>query len=57
MPWRYVPYFDQDEFSARLMVKENARNNAFLSLVTEAVKYLAITAAIYLLLVMTLSVL
>jgi hypothetical protein len=57
MYWRYIPYFDLDEFSARPSTKESNGNNAFLALLTETVKYLAITAAIYLLLVISLSVL
>jgi hypothetical protein len=58
MYWRYLPHFDLDELSAaRLPEKRGARDNAFLGVLAELVKYLAITAAIYLFLVMALSVL
>jgi hypothetical protein len=58
MYWRGIPHFDLDEFAAaRLPGKRDARDNALLAVLAELVKYLAITAAIYLFLVMALSVL
>jgi hypothetical protein len=58
MYWRGIPHFDSDEFAtARLPGKRNTQDNALLTVLAELVKYLAITAAIYLFLVMALSVL
>ena len=58
MYWRGIPHLDVDEFAAaRLPGERNARDNALLTVLAELVKYLAITAAIYLFLVMIVSML
>jgi hypothetical protein len=58
MYWRGIPYFDPDESAwARQIEKQDAGSNAPLAVLAEIAKFLAITAAIYLLLAMTLSVL
>lgn len=56
MYWRGIPHFDPDEFAAAdLLKKQRGADNALLSVLFELLKYLAITAAIYLILAMILS--
>jgi len=58
MYWRGMPPFDPDEFAAvELLNKQKAGDNRLLPVLAEVANYLAITAAIYLLLAMTLGVL
>lgn len=58
MYWRGIPHFDPDEFArARRVEKQDPGNNAPLAVLAEAAKFLVITAAIYLFLVMIVSML
>jgi hypothetical protein len=58
MYWRGIPHFDPDEFATvELSKKQGSRDNALLPALFEMVKYLVITAAIYLILAMTFGVL
>ena len=58
MYWRGMPHFDPDEFATvELLKRQKAGDNSLLPVLSEIAKYLAITAAIYLLLAMTLGVL
>lgn len=57
MYWRYLPHFDLDEFTMARLQKRDARDNALFTVLAEMAKYLAITAVIYLMLVVALSIL
>jgi hypothetical protein len=58
MYWRGIPHFNPDEFAAvEPSKKQGPRDNALLPALFEMVKYLVITAAIYLILAVTLYVL
>lgn len=54
---RSIPFFDPEKFSATGSFRESqARDNSLSAVANEMAKYLAITAAIYLLLLTVLNV-
>lgn len=56
MYWRYIPHRDPDEFAGPgLGPKQDSTDNRPLAVMADIAKYLAITAAIYLLLAIILS--
>jgi hypothetical protein len=58
MYWRGTPHFDPDESAwNRQPEKQDSSHNTPLAVLAEAAKFLAITVAIYLVLVMILSAL